>query len=87
MSRAGHPGVRLATPQQEHRFRKRLGALIRKAREAEELSQRELAEQLGCSQSRIAHYETGRGAPRVFDLAQILKAVSVESIDLWRLLD
>ena len=45
--------------------------LVRRARRAADLSQRDLAAHLGVSQSRVARWETGRTSPTCADLAAV----------------
>jgi transcriptional regulator with XRE-family HTH domain len=58
--------------------RARTGALIRAARAEAGLTQVELAERLGTTQSAIARWESGRDVPRLDKFDQILRACGIE---------
>lgn len=61
---------------------KTTGQLIREARNAKGLSQKELAERLGVSQARIGQYENDSGSMRINTVMSIAKALNVPYIDL-----
>lgn len=54
------------------------GELIRAARGEAGLTQRQLAERLGTTQSAIARWESGRDVPRLDKFDQILRACGIE---------
>ena len=58
--------------------RARTGELIRAARAEAGLTQVELAERLGTTQSAIARWESGRDVPRLDKFDQILRACGIE---------
>ncbi len=55
---------------------KRLGELIRRAREGADLSQETVAAAIGVHQSSISDWEKGKGAPGVYDLLTIARITS-----------
>ena len=66
-------------------FFKELGALIARTRKERQLTQQQLAEQLGVAQQTIAHYEGGRlkvSAAMLPQLAQILNLTPDELLGL-----
>lgn len=68
----------------ENRFRRMFRARFKAAREQVGINQASLAVRLGVSQGRIAHYETGRGLPRLYELPTLCRALRC---DLSYLLD
>ncbi len=58
--------------------RRTIARRIRTARKASGLTQHQLATLLGVSQSRIAHWETGRGAPRIEDIGLIARTLRMD---------
>jgi transcriptional regulator with XRE-family HTH domain len=54
-------------------------ALVREARQIAGLTQGELAERLGTTQSAVSNWERGRDEPRVSTLARILQACGFEA--------
>jgi transcriptional regulator with XRE-family HTH domain len=56
----------------------RCAALIREARRRAGLSQRELADRVGTTQSAIARWETGRSAPSLASLERLVRACGLE---------
>jgi transcriptional regulator with XRE-family HTH domain len=75
-TRKGVPSKRLLAEPSEGTFRRQLSLRIREARKRLDITQKEFAELLGVSQARIAHYETGRGAPRVHELPSLCRALN-----------
>lgn len=55
-----------------------LGTEIRRWRETAGLSQADLAERMGTSQSAVSRWESGRDEPRLSTLASILRACGLE---------
>ncbi len=55
------------------------GALVREARALAGLSQAQLAERLGTTQSAVSNWERGRDVPRVDTLGRILQACGFEA--------
>lgn len=51
-------------------------------REKRGLSQRELAERVGVSQSAVAHYETGHNKPRIETVFRLAAALDVSVSEL-----
>jgi transcriptional regulator with XRE-family HTH domain len=67
----------------ERRFAKMTGMLIKEYREMKNMSQRDLAAKVGMgSQVGISNYETGKNTPSHYRLAQIADALSVTVEDL-----
>lgn len=65
----------------DERFFKELGARVAQARKDQELTQQQLAEQLGIAQQTLAHYEVGRlriPASMLPTLAQMLGLTTEE---------
>lgn len=58
------------------------GAVIRKNREQQKLTQANLAEILGVSDKAVSKWETGRGYPDITLIEPLAKALSVSSIEL-----
>jgi transcriptional regulator with XRE-family HTH domain len=54
-------------------------ALVREARQIAGLTQGELAERLGTTQSAVSNWERGRDEPRVSTLARVLQACGFEA--------
>jgi DNA-binding XRE family transcriptional regulator len=77
-SRKGFPSKRLLAQADEQAFRLQVASRIRDLRKALGMYQRELAAHLGVSQARIAHYETGRGAPRLHEVPMICRALKCD---------
>jgi len=77
-SRKGFPSKRLLARADEQAFRLQVASRIRDLRKALGMYQRELAAHLGVSQARIAHYETGRGAPRLHEVPMICRALKCD---------
>ena len=77
------PGAR-KRPDAETLSRIRTGRLIRDARTYEGLTQQDLGERLGTSQSAISAWESGRENLRVDTLAKILQACGFEASLLLR---
>ena len=65
--------------------------LLRRAREAASLTQRQLAERAGMSQSVIAGFESGRRQPRIDQVARIMEALGLQLLlatePLWARVD
>lgn len=78
------PATTRKRPDSETLSRVRTGQLIRDARTYEGLTQQELAERLGTSQSAISAWESGRENLRVATLARILRACGFEASLLLR---
>lgn len=76
--RTGVPSKRLVPVAEVTLFRRLFGARFREAREALGLTQPELAHQLGVSQGRIAHYETGRGLPRTYEIPALCRVLKCD---------
>lgn len=76
--RKGVPSKRSRTPTNEAAFRREFAIRVRDQRKHLGLTQGELAQILGVSQERIAHYETGRGLPRTPDLPLLCRALSTD---------
>lgn len=67
----------------ERRFAKMTGMLIKEYREMKNMTQRELGDKIGMvSQGGISYYESGRTTPSAYRLAQIADALSVTVEDL-----
>ena len=73
------PSTTRPRPATETLSRLRTGLLIREVRGYAGLTQQELAERLGTSQSAISTWERGGDTPRVDTLARILKACDFEA--------
>ena len=56
---------------------KKLGANVRKYRKIAGLTQEELAEIIGCSNSHIGQIENGRGVPSLDTMVKIANALGV----------
>ena len=54
-----------------------IGTRIKQYREAKNLTQKQLAEQIGVTNSRVSNWEQGTNAPHVDLLADLCKALSV----------
>jgi len=65
-----------ASPTTENTLR--IGKYVREAREAAGLSQRQLADRLGCQQPAISRLEAGGVAPGVVTLNRIASALGLE---------
>jgi DNA-binding transcriptional regulator YiaG len=76
--RRGIPCKRLASHVDEKQFRLQFGARFREAREALGTTQSELATVFGVSQGRIAHYETGRGLPRSYEIPALCRVLQCD---------
>lgn len=59
-----------------------IGLRIRKYREANNMSQKELAKKIGVSNSRVSNWEQGINRPDVDFLASICKALNVSPSEL-----
>ncbi|HBG75473.1 MAG TPA: hypothetical protein DDW86_00755 [Clostridiales bacterium] len=59
-----------------------IGPRLRKYREAQNLSQKELAERIGVSNSRVSNWEKGINRPDVDILADICNALNVSPSEL-----
>jgi DNA-binding XRE family transcriptional regulator len=77
-NRKGVQSKRLLAQADERAFRLQVANRIRDLRKALGMYQRELAAHLGVSQGRIAHYETGRGAPRLHEVPMICRALKCD---------
>lgn len=73
--RRGIPSKRLVPRAAERTFRRLFSARFRAAREALPINQPDLALRLGVSQGRIAHYETGRGLPRAYEVPTLCRVL------------
>lgn len=62
----------------------RSGAVVRAARRAAGLTQRELAERVGTTQSAVARWEAGAESPRVDTLSSLLRACGFEGDLVFR---
>jgi len=65
-------------------FRQQLAAGIRDYRKRQKLSQAELAEMVGTSQTAIGRLETGNGNPTLDSITKIVNALGFELFVLWR---
>ena len=74
-------------PEEQTLSRLRTGALVREARRLAGLSQADLAQRLGTTQSVISRWERGLDTPRVDTLARILRACGFEADISFRRLD
>jgi len=81
--RKGIPSKRLLAHADERTFRVQIARRIQNLRSALGITQSELAAHLGASQGRIAHYETGRGAPRFHDVPVICRALGCDPNSLF----
>lgn len=66
----------------DEQFFKALGARIAQARRARELTQQQLAEQLGIAQQTLAHYEGGRLRPAVSMLPPLVQTLGLSLDEL-----
>ena len=73
--RKGISSKRVVSAVDETRFRHMFRARFKAAREQVGINQADLAVSLGVSQGRIAHYETGRGLPRLYELPALCRAL------------
>lgn len=64
--------------QKDYRF----GRYIQKIRKSKNITQEELAEKIGTSQTWIAYIETGRNRPNIKMLEKIAKVLGVKAKDL-----
>lgn len=71
-----------AVAPEDKTFYRALGQRIAQFRKAQNLTQTQLAEQLGISQQTLAHYEVGRLRVAVALLSPLAKALSVSVDDL-----
>lgn len=62
----------------------RSGAVVRAARREAGLTQRELAERVGTTQSAVARWEAGAEAPRLDTLSSLLRACGFEGDLIFR---
>ena len=62
----------------------RPGAIVRAARREAGLTQRELAERVGTTQSAVARWETGAESPRLDTLSALLRGCGVEGDLVFR---
>jgi DNA-binding transcriptional regulator YiaG len=76
--RKGIPSKRLLVQADERAFRLQVAARIQDLRKALGIKQHELATHLGVSKGRIAHYETGRGAPRLHEVPMLCRALKCD---------
>ena len=76
--RQGIPSKHLVSQAEEKFLRLKFAARFRAARTASGVTQPELALQLGVSQGRIAHYETGRGVPNACELSVLCRALKCD---------
>lgn len=72
----------MATQQKISQKSYRLGRHIQKVRKSKNITQEELAEKIGVSQTWIAYIETGRDVPNIKMLGKIAKAIGVKVKDL-----
>lgn len=59
-----------------------IGALVRKQRLKNGVSQPELGEAIGVTEQMVQHYETGRSALSVVRLVDISRALGCKTLDL-----
>ena len=59
------------------------GSLLKEARRRRQLSQREVAEQLGVAESTYANWEQGRRDPSIADLLKLMEALNLDLRDLF----
>ena len=78
---SSHNWTTTMTPQ-DKAFYQALGQRIAQARKAQDLTQTQLAEELGISQQTMAHYEVGRLRIAVSMLATTAKALAVSVEEL-----
>ncbi|MFM0499082.1 helix-turn-helix domain-containing protein [Paraburkholderia caffeinilytica] len=79
---AGLPPLNLAMNPKDEQFFKALGARIAGARKIHELTQQQLAEQLGVAQQTLAHYEGGRLRLPVSLLPELTRTLGLSSDEL-----
>lgn len=60
----------------------KLARFLQKVRQSKDITQEELAEKIGVSQTWIAYLETGRNKPNLKMLEKIAKALGVKVKDL-----
>lgn len=77
VKRTGLKGVDTGQPLAVLEFRARVAERIKTAREMAGFTQAELAEQLGFSQERIAHWETTRGLPPLHHVWRVCRALGI----------
>lgn len=65
-----------------HPYGFKLGGVIRRLREAHEISQSELARRLGEKPNAVNRWESGRYRPSAYDLVKIGKCFAVKPHDL-----
>lgn len=63
-------------------MKKRFGRLARKRRRELGISQRELGEQLGFTQSRLCFIENGHGVPSFWPLMRMMQLLQIEPADI-----
>ncbi|MCI8441548.1 MAG: helix-turn-helix transcriptional regulator [Provencibacterium sp.] len=68
----------------EPKYRRALGAAIRKTRKSHNLTQEELSELVGLSPRWIQKIESGRSNPNWFHLLQIMAVLKIEPTELAR---
>jgi DNA-binding XRE family transcriptional regulator len=78
LGRSGIPSKRLVSYADETLLRRQFGARFREARESLGMTQSELATVFGASQGRIAHYETGRGLPRLYEIPPLCRVLQCD---------
>lgn len=60
----------------------KFGRFLQKVRQSKDITQEELAEKIGTSQTWIAYIETGRNKPNLEMLEKIAKTLGVKTKDL-----
>lgn len=65
-------------------FAKKIGAEVRKAREARNLSQEELANNAGYYRTYVGHIETGTYSPSVHTVWRLAKAMDMKLSELLK---
>lgn len=71
-------------------FAIRLGERIRQARQAQAMSQRNLAKRLGCSPTSVVFWEQGQRTVSVYrlvELAHVLRVPVTKLLPEWKLVD
>lgn len=60
-------------------------ARLKKIREEQKMSQREVAQKLGCAISTYANWEQGRTEPSIYDIFNLLLVFDIEANELFSL--
>lgn len=64
-------------------FKRIFSERLKELREERQLSQKDIAEMLGCAVSTYANWEQGRREPSIYDIFNLLYVFEIEANDLF----